>query len=67
MDRYVARVNIIKDITEKGLLEKTEDYINKVGYSERGDVPIEFYMSDQWFMKMDDLVKPAINLSLIHI
>ena len=61
MDRYVARENIIKDITEKGLLEKTEDYINKVGYSERGDVPIEFYMSDQWFMKMDDLVKPAIN------
>ena len=60
-DRFEARKQIIQDIDQDGLLDKTEDYQNKVGYSERGDVPIEFYMSDQWFMKMNDLVKPAID------
>ena len=60
-DRFEARKQIIHDIDHKGLLDKTEDYINKVGFSERGDVPIEFYMSEQWFMKMNDLVKPAID------
>jgi valyl-tRNA synthetase len=60
-DRFDARKQIINDIDQDGLLDKTEDYVNKVGFSERGDVPIEFYMSDQWFMKMNDLVKPAID------
>jgi len=60
-DRFDARKQIINDIDQIGLLDKTEDYVNKIGFSERGDVPIEFYMSDQWFMKMNDLVKPAIN------
>ena len=59
-DRFDARKQIIHDIDQIGLLDRTEDYINKIGFSERGDVPIEFYMSDQWFMKMNDLVKPAI-------
>ena len=58
-DRFDARKQIIHDIDQIGLLDKTEDYVNKIGFSERGDVPIEFYMSDQWFMKMNDLVKPA--------
>ena len=60
-DRFDARKQIIHDIEQIGLLDKTEDYVNKIGFSERGDVPIEFYMSDQWFMKMNDLVKPAID------
>ena len=60
-DRFDARKQIIHDIDQIGLLDKTEDYVNKIGFSERGDVPIEFYMSDQWFMKMNDLVKPAID------
>ena len=60
-DRFDVRKQIIHDIDQVGLLEKTKDYINKVGFSERGDVPIEFYMSNQWFMNMSDLVKPAID------
>ena len=60
-DRFDVRKQIIHDIDQVGLLEKTEDHINKVGFSERGNVPIEFYMSNQWFMNMSDLVKPAID------
>ena len=59
--RFDAREQIVNDIEKAGLLEKTEKYLHTVGYSERGDVPIEFYMSDQWFMKMSELVKPAIE------
>ena len=44
------------------LFEKTEDYQNKVGYSERGGVPIEPYLSVQWFMKMDEFAKPALDV-----
>jgi len=44
------------------LLEKTEDYQTKFGYSERGGVPIEPYLSEQWFMKMEDLAKPALKV-----
>jgi len=61
MSREDARKEIINDLEEKEFLEKSEQHINKIGYSERGQVPIEFYMSDQWFMKMDQLVKPAID------
>ena len=60
-DRFDVRKQIIHDIDQVGLLEKIDDYINKVGFSERGNVPIEFYMSNQWFMNMSDLVKPAID------
>ena len=60
-DRFEVRKQIVNDIDQIGLLDKIEDYINKVGFSERGEVPIEFYISEQWFMKMNDLVKPAID------
>ena len=60
-DRFIARQAIIKDLDKLNLLQKTENYKNKVGFSERGNVPIEFYMSEQWFMKMTDLAKPAIK------
>ena len=60
-DRIEARKQVLHDIEQGGFLDKTENYLHKVGFSERGDVPIEFYMSDQWFMKMNELVKPAID------
>ena len=61
LSREDARKAVLKDLEKQGFLEKTEDYVNKVGYSERGQVPIEFYMSEQWFMKMSDLAKPALQ------
>ena len=60
-DRFEARKQVLHDIEQDGFLDKTENYLHKVGFSERGDVPIEYYMSDQWFMKMNELVKPAID------
>ena len=61
MTREEARETVVMDLKSEGFLEKSEDYTNKVGYSERGHVPIEFYMSEQWFMKMKDLAKPALD------
>ncbi len=61
-DRYEMRKMIVKQFEELGLVEKIEDYTNKVGYSERGGVPIEPYLSEQWFMKMDDLIKPSLEV-----
>ncbi|MDC0480606.1 valine--tRNA ligase, partial [Candidatus Marinimicrobia bacterium] len=61
MTREDARKAVVADLELEGFLDKTENYLNKVGYSERGHVPIESYMSEQWFMKMEDLVKPAMN------
>ncbi len=61
-DRYEVRKLVVKKFEELGLLEKIDDYENKVGYSERGGVPIEPYLSEQWFMKMDELVKPALEV-----
>ncbi len=60
LDRYEARKKVIKWFEEKKLIEKIEDYEHKVGYSERGNVPIEPYLSEQWFMQMEELVKPAL-------
>jgi len=61
LSRDDARKAVVKDLEEQGFLVKTEDYVHKVGYSERGQVPIEFYMSEQWFIKMGELVKPALQ------
>ena len=61
MDRFDVRKQIEKDLAEAGLLEKVEDYTNKVGFSERTHVPIEPKLSMQWFLKMGDLVKPALE------
>lgn len=52
MDRMDVRRQIEKDLTEAGLMEKVEDYNNKVGYSERTNVPIEPKLSTQWFLSM---------------
>jgi len=60
-DRFVVRKEIVKELEEKDVLVKTEVHTNKVGTSERTKAVIEPRLSDQWFLKMEDLVKPAIK------
>lgn len=61
MDRFDVRNKIEQDLLAAGLLEKVEPYTNKVGYSERTNVPIEPKLSMQWFLKMEDIAKPALD------
>ncbi len=60
MDRMEARTAVIEELTEQGLLVKTEDYVHNVGYSQRSHVPIEPYLSEQWFLKYPS-VEPALT------
>jgi valyl-tRNA synthetase len=60
-DRFEARELIIPELENKGHLLKVEDYVNKVGYSERTDVVIEPRLSAQWFIRMKELAKPALD------
>ncbi|RIJ50198.1 valine--tRNA ligase [Maribellus luteus] len=60
-DRFDVRNIIIPELEKAGNLAKVEDYTNKVGFSERTDVIIEPKLSAQWFLKMDELVKPALE------
>ncbi|MCZ6702566.1 MAG: valine--tRNA ligase [Ignavibacteria bacterium] len=62
LDRFNARKKVIARFEELDLIEKIEGHQHKVGYSERGGVPIEPYLSEQWFMKMYELAKPAMNV-----
>ncbi len=59
-DRMVVREKIMVDLEAAGNVAKVEDYVNKVGFSERTHVPIEPKLSAQWFLKMEELVKPAL-------
>ncbi|WP_449039821.1 valine--tRNA ligase [Parabacteroides goldsteinii] len=61
MDRFDVREQIEKDLEAAGLLEKVEAYENKVGYSERTNVPIEPKLSMQWFLKMEYLAQIALE------
>ncbi len=63
-DRFVVRKAIAKELEEKGVLVKTEVHTNKVGTSERTKAVIEPRLSDQWFLKMSALAKPAIKAVL---
>ncbi|WP_282136297.1 valine--tRNA ligase [Seonamhaeicola maritimus] len=63
-DRFQVRKAIVKELEELGLIAKIEDYNNRVGISERTKAIIEPRLSDQWFLKMEDLVKPAIKAVL---
>jgi len=63
-DRFAVREKISEELKNKGYLVKTENLINKVGYSERTDAAIEPKLSMQWFMKMADLAKPALEVVL---
>lgn len=60
-DRFDVRKKIANDLRESGDLIKEEPYKTKVGYSERTDVPIEPRISLQWFVKMKDFSKPALD------
>ena len=61
MDRYVARDAIVKELDEMGLLVKIEDYSHNVGTHDRCKTTIEPLVKQQWFVKMDELIKPAVN------
>ena len=59
LTRELARKAVISDMESEGKIDKIEDYTHNIGYSERGNVPIEFYLSDQWYLKMAELVEPV--------
>ena len=61
LDRYKARKKIIEHLDSLDLLDKIEDYSHQVGHSERTDAVIEPYLSKQWFLKMEELSKPALK------
>ena len=63
-DRFVVREEIALELEEIGALAKTETHLNKVGTSERTKAVIEPRLSDQWFLSMEELVKPAIKAVL---
>ena len=60
-DRFKVRKQIIKDLDKIGQLEKVENYKNKVGFSERTDAVVEPKISTQWFLKMKEIKKPALQ------
>ncbi|MDD2564502.1 MAG: valine--tRNA ligase, partial [Salinivirgaceae bacterium] len=61
-DRFAVRDEIVADLQKSGNLVKTENYINKVGFSERTDAVIEPKLSMQWFLNMKELGKPALDV-----
>ena len=61
-DRFVVRDEIVEDLKKAGSLDKVEDYINKIGFSERTDAVIEPKLSTQWFLKMSEFAKPALEV-----
>ncbi|MBK7213666.1 MAG: valine--tRNA ligase [Bacteroidales bacterium] len=61
-DRFAVRKLIIPALEEAGNMVKIEDYVNKVGFSERTDAVIEPKLSMQWFLRMPDLAKPALDV-----
>ena len=69
MDRFDCRKQIVVDLQELGLMDKIEDYDNKVGYSERTNVPIEPRLSLQWFIRMqhfaDIALPPVMNDDIV--
>jgi len=60
-DRFVVRKKLARQLEDEGHLVKTEDYTNNVGFSERTDAVIEPKLSMQWFLKMDEITKPAFR------
>ena len=61
-DRFDVRKEIVKDLEKSGNLAKIEDYTNKVGFSERTNAVIEPKLSLQWFLNMQDIAKPALDV-----
>ncbi|MFN3556736.1 MAG: valine--tRNA ligase [Bacteroidales bacterium] len=61
-DRFVVRKKIASELEARGHLIKVEEMVNKVGFSERTDEVIEPKLSMQWFLKMEDMAKPALDV-----
>ncbi len=61
MDRFDAREKILADLEDEGALDRTEEYEHNVGYSERADVVVEPYLSEQWFVRMKPLAEKALD------
>ncbi len=61
MDRYAARDQIVKELDEMGLLVRIEDYSHNVGTHDRCKTTVEPLIKKQWFVKMDELIKPAVE------
>ena len=61
LDRYEARKQILEELEKEGLLEKIEDYSHNVGTHDRCSTTIEPLVKEQWFVKMDELIKPAVE------
>ncbi|MDP2454415.1 MULTISPECIES: valine--tRNA ligase [unclassified Kaistella] len=61
-NRFVVRKEIVKELEQNDLLLKAEDYVNKVGTSERTGAIIEPKVSVQWFLKMSEIAKPALDV-----
>ena len=61
MDRYTARKAIVKQLEELGLLVKVEDHVHNVGIHDRCKTTIEPLIKQQWFVKMDEMIKPAVK------
>lgn len=64
LSREECRLQVLEDLRSEGLLDKEEEYTHQVGYSERGDVPVEPRLSEQWFVKMKPLAEPALRVVL---
>ena len=61
LERYEARKAVVAKMDELGLLGEIKDHVHQVGYSERGNVPVEPRLSAQWFVKMKPLAEPALK------
>lgn len=64
LDRFVARKQVVKDLEAGGFLTKTEPYRHNVPYSQRAGVPIEPLVKEQWWVKIEPLAKPALEVAL---
>lgn len=64
LDRYDARREIVKDLEDKGFLVEIKDHNNAVGHCDRCDTVIEPLISKQWFVKMEELAKPALEAAI---
>ncbi|MFD1197312.1 valine--tRNA ligase [Brucella gallinifaecis] len=60
LDRFAARKRLIEKLEEQGYLEKIEDHTHAVPHGDRGGVPIEPYLTDQWYVNASELAKPAM-------
>jgi valyl-tRNA synthetase len=62
IERFAARKAVVDELTEKGYMQLVKDYSHGVGYCERCHTVIEPYLSDQWYLKMEELAQPAIEV-----